>query len=198
MNITKNWLKKNYACIEGLEWFNDNYTEIDGIELCLQLINSNDFEKLKWANWLITRFMSRKQKLEYAIYAAELVLHIFEEKYPKDDRPRKAISAAKKCLKDDSKENRNAAADSVYVAVYVAVSTAADAAAAAASAAASAAADAADYSADAAVYDAADAANYSAYFAAYCSAYAAADAAYANHIEILIEIIKKGIEILKG
>jgi hypothetical protein len=43
------------------------------------------------------------------VFAAELVLPIFEEKHPEDTRPRKAIEAAKKALEKDTLKNRRAA-----------------------------------------------------------------------------------------
>ena len=38
---------------------------------------------------------------------AEEVLFIFEKKYPKDDRPRKAIEAAVNWLENPTEENQN-------------------------------------------------------------------------------------------
>ena len=55
-----------------------------------------------------------KEKLSLAIQCAEIVLHIFEERYPDDKRPREAIEAAKACLADPTKENINAAYDASY------------------------------------------------------------------------------------
>jgi hypothetical protein len=95
---------------------------------------------------------TKKDSVAFAIYAAELVIDIYEKKYPGDKRPRQAIEAAKKVLKSDTKKNRNAA----YAAAYAAY--AADAAADAAAYAAAYAANAAAYAADAAANAAADAA----------------------------------------
>jgi len=53
--------------------------------------------------------MEYNQYVSYAIFAAEQVLDIYEKQYPDDKRPRQAIDAAKKCLKDPSKKNKNAA-----------------------------------------------------------------------------------------
>jgi len=64
---------------------------------------------------------TKKDNLKLAIYSAELVLSNFEKEYPKDNRPRKAIEAAKKVLKEDTKKNRLAAksaAESVGVALW--------------------------------------------------------------------------------
>jgi hypothetical protein len=52
---------------------------------------------------------TKKDSVALAIYSAELVLNNFEKEYPDDDRPRKAIEAAKKVLKNDTTKNRSAA-----------------------------------------------------------------------------------------
>ena len=156
MQITKEWLKEKEACSEGLEWF-ERQSEADLYRLIDKLTEERCDD---WANWLITRAMSRPQLLQYAISCAELVLPIFEEKYPSDNRPRAAIEAVKKVLLEDSQENRDAADAAVYAA-WDAAWDAADAAYAAyAARAASRAADAAAWAAADVVwsYDAADAA----------------------------------------
>ena len=119
---------------------------------------------------------SHEKNLKLAVYSAELVLVIFEGKYPHDDRPRKAIEAAKKCLESDTKENRLAAADArtdaaiaASCAAVAAVDTADDDTASYAAIAASCdtfAATAASCAADAATADAADTASFAASFAA--------------------------------
>ena len=106
--------------------------------------------------------MNDKQK---AIAWAEYVLPIFEAKYPEDNRPRKAIVAAK------NKTDYAAAAAS-----YAAADAAADASAASYAAASYAAADAADASAASYAASAASAAAYAAYAAASASASASAAA----------------------
>ena len=75
----------------------------DGYEFVLELKTTDlkvIFEKLKehnadWANWLLVRLLSNKNKVQYAIYAAEQVIHIFEARYPTDNRPRQEIDFAK-------------------------------------------------------------------------------------------------------
>jgi hypothetical protein len=52
---------------------------------------------------------TKKDSVSLSIYSAELVLNNFEKLYPDDDRPRKAIEAAKKVLENDTEENRSAA-----------------------------------------------------------------------------------------
>jgi len=123
-------------------------------------------DKSAWSDMIIVKRYkwTKKMSLALAIYAAELVLPIFEKEYPEDMRPRDAIAAAKAYLKRPCIKTKTAA-----YAAYTAAYAAADAAAYAAARAAYAAADAAD---------AAAAAAYAAYTAA--AAAAAADAAAAT------------------
>lgn len=123
MKITKEWLFKKNVCLDGLEWF-INQDERDSIIVVNKLM---DNKKYDWANWLIARLMTRRQRIQYAIYSAEQVIDIFEKKFPKDKRPRQAIDAAKTVLKHDNKRNRAAAAyaataydDSTYAAATAA------------------------------------------------------------------------------
>ena len=51
----------------------------------------------------------KRDSVALAVYAAEQVIDIFEKKYPDDQRPRKAIEAAKEWLKNPTPENRAAA-----------------------------------------------------------------------------------------
>jgi hypothetical protein len=159
MNITKEWLYEKSACSEGVEWFLSQ-KETEDIKVIKSLISE---DKLEWANWTICRVFDYKQRVQYAVFAAEQVIDIFEKKHPADKRPRLAIEAAKKCIDDPSKENRKAAA---YVAAYAARAAADAAYAANAAYAARAAACAADaaYAANAAY--AASAADAAAYVAA--------------------------------
>ena len=102
---------------------------------------------MQYANWLIVRCMTtHEQKVAYAIYAAELVIGIYEKKYPGNLASRKAIEAAKAYLANPCEKTRKAAAYAAYAAddadaaAYAAAAAAAYAAAAAAYAAAAAAA----------------------------------------------------------
>ena len=129
MKITVDWLKEKRACLEGIEWF-ENQKLSESVDVLKSLIKE---DKLDWANWTIVRVMERKQYLQYAVFAAEQALDIFEQKYPDDKRPRQAIDSARKCLENNSEENR-AAAYAAHAAAYAAYA-AADAAAYAAYAA---------------------------------------------------------------
>jgi hypothetical protein len=101
------------------------------------------------------------EKRSLAVKCAEIVLFIWEEKYPTDKRPRKAIEAAKAYLADPTETNRNAiksAADAAIAAADYAYATADADYADYTEAAAEAAAYAATYVYAAYATDAADAA----------------------------------------
>lgn len=196
MNITLDWLKTEGACSEGVSWFKAQ-EETDGVKVIEKLIKE---EQLNWANWTICRLFSYKQKIQYAVFAAESVIDIYEKKYPDDKRPREAIEAAKKCIDNPTKKN-NAAA---YAAHAVAHDADAAAYAAHAAYAAAYAADAAHavyavaYAADAAAYAVAHAAYaaHAAVNAADAAAYAAVNAANTMKIKILdygIRLLKEGL-----
>lgn len=168
MKISEQWLEERGACEEGRIWWR-NQKETDGLKVVLALIKD---KKLDWAKWTIVRIMEYKQYVSYAVYAAEQVVEIYEKKYPGDDRPRRAIEAAKKCIDNPTQENRDSA-DAAADSAYAAAPYAAYAAYAAASAGSAAYA-----------YTAADAA-----YAA--SAYAADSAA------MRLKILKYGIKLLR-
>ena len=128
--ISVNYLNKLGACSEAVEMLK-NQKETDPIKILQGCMKINHFD---WANWLIVRLMTRKQNLQYSVFAAESIINIYEKKYPNDKRPRRAIEAAKKVLKYDSKKNRAYAAYAA-TAAYAAANTAANAAAYAAYAA---------------------------------------------------------------
>ena len=150
MKITKKWLDERNACDAGRDW----YVEQDITEPVAGIKNLITHDKLDWANWLIVRVMDYKQRVQYAVFAAEQVLDIYEQKYLSDDRPRKAIEAAKVCIKNPSDKNKSAALTAADVAAnaadYEADYEARAVARAAALAAANAAADVAAYVARAA------------------------------------------------
>ena len=107
VKITGDWLQERSACGSGVKWFL-NQGEDDAVKVIKKLIKEN---RLSWANWLIVRIMDYEQCVSYAVFAAEQVINIYEKKYPKDKRLRKAIEAAKKCIENPSNENKKAAAD---------------------------------------------------------------------------------------
>jgi len=158
MKITKQFLIENGACYSGKDAFAKVYGETAELSDIAKLAEETGGEYLGFALWLIVRCMTHAQKVRFAVFAAEKVIHIYEEKYPNDKRPMEAIDAAKKWI------------EKTVSSAYPYAAAAADAAYAAAAAADAAYADAA-YAAYAAAADAA--------YAAYAAA-AAADAAYAD------------------
>ena len=163
--ITVKWLESINACGEAVEVFADQ-NEKDALKVLGLMIKQ---KKLSWANWLIVRLMTYKKYVSYAVYAAEQVINIYEKRHPGDNRPREAIKAAKRCIKNPSRENKAAA-------VAYAVADADDPAAYAAYAAAYATV----------AYAGADAA----YAAAYAVGAADAD-------KMKIKILRYGIKLLR-
>ena len=68
-------------------------------------------DKEVWETQRIVRAYkwTKKDSVALAVYSSELCLDDFEKIYPKDKRPREAIEAAKKWLKNPTKVNRSAA-----------------------------------------------------------------------------------------
>lgn len=110
MKITKTWLKNRDACVDGYEWFLAQKTT-DFETLFHLAMKAGRYPDI---NWVITKKMNKKQRVQYAIYSAELVLKNFESKYPNDDRPRKAIEVAKEYLNHPSESARSAASSAAW------------------------------------------------------------------------------------
>ena len=87
MEISMEWLKSKSACGESIHWFNSQ-KETDAVKVLDKLIVEN---KLQWANWTICRVFNYKQRVQYAVFAAEQVLYLYEKKYPDNKKPREAI-----------------------------------------------------------------------------------------------------------
>ena len=118
MKITDKWLNDNGACQEAITWLktvkNRNIDNIFNL-----IVSSENSEMLSWGNWGIVRLMNHEQRIKYAIFAAEQVIDIFEDRYPNDNRPAKAIKAAKNYLNNPTQETAKAA-DAAYAAYAVA------------------------------------------------------------------------------
>lgn len=65
---------------------------------------------------------TKKDSVALSIYAAELCIDNFEKVYPNDNRPRKAIEAAKAWLKNPTSENREVALSAAESAAWSAES----------------------------------------------------------------------------
>ena len=105
MILTLRWLTNRGACIDAVEAFKIEKNH-DDIFLLNKMIKTG---RLDWATWLISRRLKKKDRIRYAIYAAYQVIGIYEKKHPDDDRPRAAIQAAEKCLKNPINKNKAAA-----------------------------------------------------------------------------------------
>ena len=187
MRITKQWLHKKEACRDGYEYYLEK-GETDLSKFLKMCLKDDHFD---WANWVLTKKFTKKQNIQYACFAAKQVLSNFEKEFPSDKRPREAINAALKCIKNNTAKNRSAANSAANSADSAAVSAANSAYSAAYSAANSA--NSAYSAASSAAVSAANSAN-SARSAAYSAANSAADSA--NSLKK--KIINYGIKLLEG
>ena len=208
MIINQKWVKEQSACEGGAKWFNDNYSkDVEGYEVVETLIKDKAIAKehssdtsLSWANWLIVRLMTRKQYLQYAVFAAEQAILIYEKKNPPEKLMHDCIDAAKAVIENDTAENRNksaAAWDASWDAAWAAARAAARGAAwdASRDAFRDAAWDAARAAARAAAWAAASDAAWAAAWAA--ASDAASDAAKdAARAAMLKKILKYGVGLL--
>ena len=106
MKITTEFLKSLNACQSGISLV-ATYPDKDHEAVIRRLVADDHWD---YANWLLPRLMDYRGYVSYAVYAAELVLPIWEKKYPDDKLPRKAIEAAKRCIDNPSKKNKQVAA----------------------------------------------------------------------------------------
>ena len=111
-NITTQFLNKTNACSDAVAWGKEQNLIGKPARPVLNALIKAD--KLEWANWLIVRVLPYKGYVSYAVYDAELVIDIYEKKYPNDKRPREAIEVAKTCIKNPTAKNKNAANAAAY------------------------------------------------------------------------------------
>ena len=107
--ITNRYLQAIGACKDAREQFRKELNGGRSLSVSRVFTRLKQIDRMDWANWLIVRLMTHKQQIRYAIYAAEQVISLYEEKYPEDKRPRQAIEAARLCLDNPSGENKAAA-----------------------------------------------------------------------------------------
>lgn len=96
ITLTKKWLKRHSACSPAMRWLKKQ-PEKNPLRLAEIAMKEGHFN---WVIWVIIRKMSSAQRERYAIFAAESVVGIYESYYPDDKRPRNAIRAAKKYIKN--------------------------------------------------------------------------------------------------
>ena len=133
--ITTELLESLNACQSGISLV-ATYPDKDHEAVIRRLVADDHWD---YANWLLPRLMDYRGYVSYAVYAAELVLPIWEKKYPDDKLPRKAIEAAKRCIDDPSENNKREAWPEARSAAWAALATATARAARAAAEAARAA-----------------------------------------------------------
>jgi len=106
--------KKNQACIESYRKMGDALGGITkyGKDTPIPLDKVIEILGLDDAIWTLrcTLEPSENFTIEFACRCAEHVLHFYEDKYPDDKRPRKAIEAARICITDKSWDAAEAAA----------------------------------------------------------------------------------------
>jgi len=130
----KEYLESMNACQEAVDWVGDK-----PLNECWQTCDMPD-----WMLWLYGRNNPDKTTcVKIAVFAARLVLPIWQEKYPDDKCTQQAIEAAEKWTENPSEENRQAARAAAAAAARAAEAAEAAAMAAAAARAARAAAAAA-------------------------------------------------------
>jgi hypothetical protein len=180
MQINKEILKNLNPCLDRYKNYLENYPNFDGsFDEFLDLENITYNDKI----WVAQRVLNTNQLIHFGLLCAESVLHIFEEKYPEDKRPRNCIEYLMKIddfsnLTDEQKEeilkHKNAASSASSAAYAAAYASAYSYAANAANATNAT-------NATNAAASAANATNAAASAAAYASAYSyAANAAYAS------------------
>jgi hypothetical protein len=92
MKINLETIQKLNPCQDRLDNYKNHYNTSDfTLEEFLKLNKIAYSDKV----WVITKLFTKKQNTLWSIKCAESVLHLFENKYPEDKRPRNAIEAAK-------------------------------------------------------------------------------------------------------
>ncbi len=91
---------------EDIEFAKENkLIGLEDIDFIEKLI---DLNKLNWANCLIVRCIKHKiNKINYAVYAIEQIIDIYDKEYPKDNRPQKSIELVKEWIKNPHQKNTN-------------------------------------------------------------------------------------------
>ncbi len=93
--ITKDYLKSLSPCEDRYKHYLSHYKDWSGtLEEFLDLPKLTHNDK----KWVFFRSIDKSQLRLVAADFAERVLHLFENKYPSDDRPRKAIEAARSAI----------------------------------------------------------------------------------------------------
>ncbi len=101
--MTPAFFEDNHACSDGKAWVLSVLGKGETVRTLLP-----KFERADWMLWTLRRAtdLTKIQYVELAVICAKTVLAIYEKKYPKDDRPRKAIEAAGNRLSRENTRKR--------------------------------------------------------------------------------------------
>ena len=109
MTINKSVIAKLNPCSDRFDNYVNHYGERDfTVRQFMGLKNITHADKL----WVAFRLLPKGQIPKAATDMAELVLHVYEAKYPNDKRPREAIEA----VRSGDKERAKKAAYAAYAA----------------------------------------------------------------------------------
>lgn len=78
--ITSRYLQDIGACQDAREQFRKELNGGHGLSVSRVFTRLKQVNRLDWANWLIVRLMTHEQQIRYAIYAAEQVINLYEER----------------------------------------------------------------------------------------------------------------------
>lgn len=179
MKITTELVKTFNPCKDRFHNYQTNYPNSD-----LHIVDFLKLENITYNDkiWVWKKVATINEAALFGLKCADSVLHIFEDKYPNDKRPRLALDSVRTYLDNPTEENKKECREASYDAAFAAYDVYATAAYSAAYSAAYAAYAVIAYS--------------TAYTAPYVAAYAAdaADTAAAGktqqdkNIQFLIEI----------
>ena len=100
-------LKALKPCVEALDWIDEQPDKTPSVlwDAC---------PRSDWLFWILrhVRPLNKKESVKMAVLFAEGCLDKFENCFPDDKRPRQAIEAAKRYLKNPNEKNALAAAES--------------------------------------------------------------------------------------
>src|SRR3990167_7344763 len=95
--FTKQFMHENRGCYSEQQLNECDFMKFDEpITLDMILISSISLKDKYW--FVCKKLLRKEQNQQLAIGVAEIVLEIYETKYPKNAAPRKAIQAAKDYL----------------------------------------------------------------------------------------------------
>lgn len=99
MRINKQIIEKLKPCQDRFDNFKKHYSDFDDdLKEFILLENISYSDKV----WVFTRLATKMQNVKWSLLCASKVLHLFEEKYPNDKRPRKALEFVENWINNPS------------------------------------------------------------------------------------------------